>query len=59
MLIAKPDGKFLFIWNGKPLSPFLIKTNFLYELLSRFFDGVLDGSDLGKLDLVDGFFALK
>ena len=59
MLIAKPDGKFRFIWNGKPLSPYLTKTDFSYELLSRFLEGVLDGSELGKLDLVDGFFALK
>ena len=59
MLIAKPDGKYRFIWNGKPLSPYLTKTDFSYELLSRFLEGVLDGSELGKLDLVDGFFALK
>ena len=39
--------------------PYLDKTAFYYELLSRFLEGVLDGSYLGKLDLVDGFFALK
>ena len=55
-LIAKPGGKYRFIWNGKPLSPYLDKTAFSYELLSRFLEGVLDGSYLGKLDLVDGFF---
>ena len=59
MLIAKPDGTFRFIWNGKPLAKYLVKTDFAYELLSRFLDGVLDGSFLGKLDLVDGFFAIK
>ena len=59
MLIAKPDGTFRFIWNGKPLAKYLVKTDFSYELLSRFLDGVLDGSFLGKLDLVDGFFAIK
>ena len=37
----------------------MVKTDFSYELLSRFLDGVLDGSFLGKLDLVDGFFAIK
>ena len=42
-----------------PLSPYLDKTAFSYELLSRFLEGILDGSHLGKLDLVDGFFALK
>ena len=45
MLIAKPDGKYRFIWNGKPLSPYLTKTDFSYELLSRFLEGVLDGSE--------------
>ena len=58
-LTAKPGGKYRFIWNGKPLSPYLDKTAFSYELLSRFLEGILDGSHLGKLDLVDGFFALK
>ena len=47
-LIAKPGGKYRFIWNGKPLSPYLDKTAFSYELLSRFLEGVLDGSYLGN-----------
>ena len=59
MLVTKPDGTFRFIWNGKPLAKYLVKTDFSYELLSRFLDGVLDGSFLGKLDLVDVFFAIK
>ena len=58
-LITKPNGKHRFIWNGKALSPYLKKTDFSYELLQRFLDGITDGSYLGKLDLVDGFFALK
>ena len=42
------------------MSPYLKKTDFSsYELLQRFLDGIVDGSYLGKLDLVDGFFALK
>ena len=37
-LIIKPNGKFRFIFNGRPLSPYLIKTNFNYELLQKFLD---------------------
>ena len=59
MLVLKPNGKYRFIWNGKSLSPFLKKTDFSYEQLNKFLDGIADGSYLGKLDLVDGFFALK
>ena len=58
-LITKPNGKHRFIWNGMALPPYLKKTDFSYELLQRFLDGITDGSYLGKLDLVDGFFALK
>ena len=59
MLRIKPNGKYRFIWNGRPLSPYLKKFDFTYERLNQMLDGIVDGSFLGKLDLVDGFFALK
>ena len=58
-LITKTNGKQRFIWNGKALSAYLKKTDFSYELLQRFLDKIADDSHLGKLDLVDGFFALE
>ena len=58
-LLAKPDGRFRVIWNGKALKDFLKKTGFSYELLARFLEAVPDLANLGKLDLVDGFFAVK
>ena len=38
-LIIKPNGKYRFILNGRPLSPYLTKKNFNYELLQKFLDG--------------------
>ena len=38
-LMSKPNGKYRFILNGRPLSPYLTKTNFNYELLQKFLDG--------------------
>ena len=58
-LEQKPDGRYRILWNGKPLTDFLIKTEFSYEQLRRFLEGITDLSILGKLDLVDGFFAIK
>ena len=58
-LEPKPDGRFRVIWNGKALKDYLKKTGFSYELLTRFLEAVPDLANLGKLDLVDGFFAVK
>ena len=58
-LLAKPDGRYRVIWNGKALKDFLKKTGFSYELLTRFLEAVPDLANLGKLDLVDGFFAIR
>ena len=58
-LIKKPDGRYRFILNGRPLSEFLTKTDFSYETLVDFLNGVLSGSTIARLDLTDGFFACR
>ena len=41
------------------MKDYLKKTGFSYELLTRFLEAVPDLANLGKLDLVDGFFAVR